>query len=711
MPTITAIKVVHRDKSRCSIFVDDVFTMACPVDAIATLGIKKGDEFTEDLERVLSKENTRSIIKSKVYSYATFKPRTRSQVRDYLEKLNVPESLILELLEWLGSFDIVDDVKYAQRFLEASKVQKPLSRLAAARMLTKKGIPSTIVKIALENFYSEDDNFNAAVQVAEKKLRSLTGISDNEKKEKVIRTLQYRGYAWNVISAVLAKLFILLGIALPCVVHAQILSSASECAKERLPESLNRFQPTTMPVLGTGGVLYVDRKLHPENEEGANDADDVWMAERDNFGRWLVPLHKPFSTFRRPDVVFSITGDGLHALVAGKYRVDQGDTVRCFALASRVDTSSIFTIIKPINLPGVLSIGKNFFATMSNDKTHIIAALERKGGLGSLDLYSSVFCNGVWSELVPLQGLNTTGLEGSPCISSDNRTLFFTSNGRDDRIGKSDIYVTRRIGNSWADFEKPKNLGSCINSVEDETSISVFNNGYSALITSWDREAGRPGIYTVDIPEYAFPQPMIMGTITVQDAHTTTKIEHASLKIKDSAAVCDPIAYTVRENDGESEFVLEPRTTYTITASAPGYVTQTQKLVIRTLDSITQLKLSMKLFPETKPLSSVYFERGNFTVSREYTDTLQKFIGNYRNRGISFEVVGYTDQVGLVAWNKSLAQQRASAVKATLIKLGIPEEKIKAAGRGIENPGTMIGLHENPQSRRVDIFPVETAKH
>ena len=74
-------------------------------------------------------------------------------------------------------------------------------------------------------------------------------------------------------------------------------------------------------------------------------------------------------------------------------------------------------------------------------------------------------------------------------------------------------------------------------------------------------------------------------------------------------------------------------------------------------------------------------------------------------RQIDFEVVGYTDVVGTPPRNKTLSQQRARSVFEKLLLLGLLPDRIRPIGRGIENPGTFLGLKENPQSRRVDIFP------
>ncbi len=70
----------------------------------------------------------------------------------------------------------------------------------------------------------------------------------------------------------------------------------------------------------------------------------------------------------------------------------------------------------------------------------------------------------------------------------------------------------------------------------------------------------------------------------------------------------------------------------------------------------------------------------------------------------TFTVEGHTDSVGTDADNLALSQRRADAVRSYLIQRGVPEEKIKAVGRGegapIDTNATVDGRGVN---RRVEI--------
>jgi outer membrane protein OmpA-like peptidoglycan-associated protein len=65
---------------------------------------------------------------------------------------------------------------------------------------------------------------------------------------------------------------------------------------------------------------------------------------------------------------------------------------------------------------------------------------------------------------------------------------------------------------------------------------------------------------------------------------------------------------------------------------------------------------------------------------------------------------GYTDLSGPPAYNQKLSVRRADAVKAELVRLGVPATSITTIGRGESNPlvPTADGVRE-PQNRRVEI--------
>lgn len=87
-------------------------------------------------------------------------------------------------------------------------------------------------------------------------------------------------------------------------------------------------------------------------------------------------------------------------------------------------------------------------------------------------------------------------------------------------------------------------------------------------------------------------------------------------------------------------------------------------------------------------LSIVNFETGSASISAESRDLLAKAAAPIKQLpvGTVIEIGGHTDSSGNPAANLTLSQQRADAVRITLIDLGAPADMLRAKGYGDTQP-------------------------
>ena len=98
------------------------------------------------------------------------------------------------------------------------------------------------------------------------------------------------------------------------------------------------------------------------------------------------------------------------------------------------------------------------------DQKTLIHAIEMNDSKGDQDLYVSFRkVDGSWSRPKNLGStINTIKAENSPFLASDGVTLYFSTNGRPG-YGKNDIFMSRRLDDSWVNWSEPENLGPSIN--------------------------------------------------------------------------------------------------------------------------------------------------------------------------------------------------------------------------------------------------------
>jgi OOP family OmpA-OmpF porin len=112
--------------------------------------------------------------------------------------------------------------------------------------------------------------------------------------------------------------------------------------------------------------------------------------------------------------------------------------------------------------------------------------------------------------------------------------------------------------------------------------------------------------------------------------------------------------------------------------------------------------------PQQRVQDSVYFvffdfDRANITPAAQ--DIINTVIADFRrNRAAGVNVVGHTDTSGSPAYNQRLSDRRASAVRDSLVRGGVPTGVIQTAGRGESQPliATGDGVRE-PSNRRAEI--------
>ena len=101
----------------------------------------------------------------------------------------------------------------------------------------------------------------------------------------------------------------------------------------------------------------------------------------------------------------------------------------------------------------------------------------------------------------------------------------------------------------------------------------------------------------------------------------------------------------------------------------------------------------------------VFFDWNKATLTAEARRVIGDAAQAYKASGkATIVATGYTDLSGSPAYNQKLSVRRADAVKAELVRLGVPATAITAIGRGESNPlvPTADGVRE-PQNRRTEI--------
>jgi len=107
-------------------------------------------------------------------------------------------------------------------------------------------------------------------------------------------------------------------------------------------------------------------------------------------------------------------------------------------------------------------------------------------------------------------------------------------------------------------------------------------------------------------------------------------------------------------------------------------------------------------------VQGVLFDTDKVNIKSQYVGELDDVVTVMNNNpGLKFEIQGHTDNVGSAAYNQTLSQKRAWAVKSYLLKHGISADRLTSKGFGLNNPAATNNTEEGRAlNRRVEIKPL-----
>jgi len=360
------------------------------------------------------------------------------------------------------------------------------------------------------------------------------------------------------------------------------------------------------------------------------------------------------------------------------------------------------------------SINTNQYETQpsfSADGKTLYFVSRRPGGIGETDIYvSTLNVNGVWSaarNLGPM--INTPGKEESVFIHPDGKTLYFGSNGHVG-MGNLDLYVSRM--DEKGQWQTPVNLGYPINTYGDENSILVAASGNVAYFAS-NRVGGQGGLdlYQFDLYEGARPGKVTYAKGKVYDIKTKKPLG-AHFELIDLETGLVMMESNANSGNGEFLMCLPIDKNYMLNASIDGYLFFSENYALKELaDQMKPIVLDVPMQPieleNIMELKNVFFETAKFDLKPQSKAELDKVVAFLnKNKTISGELSGHTDNVGDKKMNQVLSQNRAKAVYDYLIAHGIDAKRLTYKGYGDTKPKVANDTDEHRQMNRRTEFKV-----
>lgn len=473
-------------------------------------------------------------------------------------------------------------------------------------------------------------------------------------------------------------------------------------------EFVNSEYSDINPVISPdGNTLYFGKyePLDPNNT--SKTTEQIWYSQLQTDGTWakaqkaLPPLNHSSHCF-----VISVSPDNNTLLVANAYTQNGLPNGPGVSITNKTTTG--WEVPKKITIENEENKSKyvNYFLT--NNRKVLISSVERSEGFGALDLYVSFLKNdNTWSIPKNMGNtINTIGDDSAPFVAADDITMYFSSSGHPG-YGGNDIYMSRRLDDSWTKWSTPVNLGDRVNTSGFDSYFTIPATGDKAYIVSWQSKERRSDIFTISLPPEARPEPVILVSGKVYDAKTKLPIQ-ATIKYETLPLGKEVGVASSAPQTGDYKIVLPAKSFYGFRAERNDYIPVSDNIDVTKVLSYKEIKRDLYLVPIEQGsvirINNLFFDFAKSTLRPESFPDLNRIVELLKSKIVTeIQIEGHTDNVGNEVANQKLSESRAKAVLDYLTSHGVDAKSISSKGYGKTKPITTNDSDEGrQQNRRVE---------
>ena len=158
---ITNLKQGVKNPERVNVFVDDAFSFSLDVSQVVDLKLRVGMEISEEQLAEYKNASEFGKLYQRALEWVLVRPRSEKEVNDYLYKKIYEKKLnkdyINLIIDKLKDKKYLNDLSFAEYFVENRFLKKGISKKRLRLELVKKGISGEIVDEVLDKRNDEEE--------------------------------------------------------------------------------------------------------------------------------------------------------------------------------------------------------------------------------------------------------------------------------------------------------------------------------------------------------------------------------------------------------------------------------------------------------------------------------------------------------------------------------------------------------------------------
>lgn len=198
---ITALKVQKKNPNRINVYLDGEFAFG--LSRIVAAWLQVGQTLSQEKIAELRAKDAVEMAFQRALRFLSYRERSEAEVSQNLKQHNVPDDVVMEVLERLRRSGLIDDQRFAKHWVENRNEFRPRSRRALAYELRQKGIAQETIQEAVEAI----DEYQLAYRTASKYAKKLKQVEWPVFRQKLYAHLARRGFEYEVATQVIVQVW------------------------------------------------------------------------------------------------------------------------------------------------------------------------------------------------------------------------------------------------------------------------------------------------------------------------------------------------------------------------------------------------------------------------------------------------------------------------------------------------------------------------
>lgn len=198
MAVISSIEP-QKSKKRINIYLDGKFGFGLDLENFIKLGLRVGQELTDDKIALVTKKAEYQKILDRLLVFATLRPRSSKEIRDWMKRKKVNDIFIGDLIDKLKKLDLLDDIKFAEWWVGQRIAYKSKSTREIIFELKNKGIEKETIDTVITKLFDRNSETDSAKKLIEKNMYKWSKLPKKILLEKIKLFLARKGFKWETI--------------------------------------------------------------------------------------------------------------------------------------------------------------------------------------------------------------------------------------------------------------------------------------------------------------------------------------------------------------------------------------------------------------------------------------------------------------------------------------------------------------------------------